>query len=275
MRRPAAAAAGTDQRLLRDADRIAKAMIGVGRNGRPFLDYLLSHAREAGYRDVVLVVGEESTAIRSCYGPLERDNAYHGLRISYAVQTIPAGRSKPLGTADAVLCAMRTRPDWAGTSFTVCNSDNLYSPHVFRVLRECPAPCALIDYDRDALGVAPAKIEQFAVLQTDADRYLVRIIEKPSPAEIAALRDPSGRVGVSMNIFRFSYDLMLQPLTDAPLHPVRQEKEIPSALSLLISRQPRSVLAIPVAEQVPDLTEKGDIAGVQQYLEEHYPGFTF
>ncbi len=274
MRRPAALPPGTDQKLLHDADLLAKAMIGLGREGRPFMDYLLYNAREAGYHDVVLVVGEESDAIRSCYGPLDSGNAYHGLLISYAVQKIPAGRTKPLGTADAVLSAMRARPDWAGRKFTVCNSDNLYSQHVLGMLRECREPCALIDYDRDALGVAPSKIEQFAVLQKDADNYLVRIIEKPSPAEIAALRDPSGRVGVSMNIFRFSYDMMLQVLADTPLHPVRQEKEIPAALSMLIARRPRSVYTIPVAEEVPDLTDKGDIGQVQQYLAKNYPGFT-
>lgn len=275
MRRPAAAPAGTDRQLLLDADRKAKALIGLGRDGRPFMDYLLFNGREAGYRDVVLVVGDDNAAMRSCYGPQDRDNEYHGLRISYAVQKIPPGRTKPLGTADAVLCAMHARPDWAGTRFTVCNSDNLYSQHVLRLLRENHEPCALIDYDRDALGVEASKIEQFAVLQKDAVDYLVRIIEKPSPADIAAAQDSSGRVGVSMNIFRFSYDVILQPLVDAPLHPVRQEKEIPSALSILISRHPQSVSAIPVAEEVPDLTDRGDIARVQKYLQEHYPGFTF
>jgi glucose-1-phosphate adenylyltransferase len=275
MKKPSAVPPGTDEQLLREADRLAKAMIGVGRNGRPFMDYLLFNAREAGYRDVVLVVGEDNAGIRSYYGSMDRDNEYHGLRISYAVQKVPPGRTKPLGTADAVVCAMDARPDWAGTKFTVCNSDNLYSHHVLRMLRESSDTCALIDYDWEALKVDPSKLEQFAVLQKDAGNYLVRIIEKPPPATIAAVRDQSGRVGVSMNIFRFSYDMMLQPLIDAPIHPVRQEKEIPSALTMLIARHPKSVFAIPVEEEVPDLTDKKDIARVQQYLQQHYPGFEF
>ena len=170
---------------------------------------------------------------------------------------------------------MRARPEWAGTRFTVCNSDNLYSQHVLRLLRENHDPCALIDYDRDALGVDASKIEQFSVLRKDAGNYLVAILEKPTPADIAAAQDSSGRVGVSMNIFRFSYGLILQPLIDAPLHPVRQEKEIPTALSILISRHPQSVRVIPVGEKVPDLTDKGDIAHVQEYLGKHYPRFSF
>ncbi|MEW6512142.1 MAG: sugar phosphate nucleotidyltransferase [Bacteroidota bacterium] len=273
MRTPRRTPAGTDARLLREAEEKTKSMIGVGMGGRPFLDYLIYNVREAGYTDVVLVVGEESAAMRAHYGERERGNPYHGVTISYAVQRIPGGRTKPLGTADAVLCAMMSRPDWAETQFTVCNSDNLYSINALRLMRETAAPCALIDYDRDALGFEPSRIEKFAVLQTDSEGYLTGIIEKPSPDEIARLRGPSGRIGVSMNIFRFAYDLMLQPLKETPLHPVRLEKEIPAALMLLIARHPRSVLTIPLAERVPDLTSKEDIAEVQRFLARNYPGF--
>ena len=274
MKRPAPSKDATDRRLLREADLKPKGMIGLGREGRPFLDYLLFNGREAGYRDVVLVVGEDSEDFRSYYGMNDRDNAFAGMKVSYAVQKIPAGRSKPLGTADAVLCAMLARPDWRGTKFTVCNSDNLYSQRVLSMLRESPAECALIDYDLRALGVEPARVSQFAVLQVDAHNRLTNIIEKPSPDQIGALTGPDGRIGVSMNIFRFSYDSIFQPLRDVPPNPVRQEKEIPPALMLLVDQRPGSVVTIPVAEEVPDLTEKADIVRVQHYLKQHYPEFT-
>ena len=264
----------TDEQLLRDADEKAKGMIRLGREGRPFLDYLLFTAREAGYRDIVLVVGEDSGGIRSYYGARDRDNECAGLRVSYAVQKIPEGRTKPLGTADAVLCAMLARPEWKGEMFTVCNSDNLYSIRVLTMLRETAAECALIDYDLHALGVEPQRVTQFAVLQTDEAHRLTSIVEKPSADQIASLAGPRGRIGVSMNIFRFSYDTILQPLRDVPLHPVRQEKEIPPALMLLLAQHPGAILAIPVAEEVPDLTDKQDIARVQTYLHQHFPEFT-
>jgi NDP-sugar pyrophosphorylase family protein len=275
MKKQAAPPPGTDARLLREAREGSKSMIGVGEGGRPFMDYLLFNAREAGYRDVVIVIGEGDSAIRTHYGVRDRDNEFRGLRISYAIQPIPSGRTKPLGTADALLRALLFRPDWAGSRCTVCNSDNLYSREVLARLLACPSPGALMDYDRDALQFDQARIEQFAVLQKDERGYLTRIVEKPSPADFSRARDAHGRVGVSMNIFRFSYDLIIGPLHDVPLHPVRMEKELPSAVAILLERHPGSVLAIPVAEYVPDMTSPGDITQVQEYLASHFPHFMF
>ena len=275
MKKHPAPLAGADERLLREAREKSKSMIGVGEGGRPFMDYLLFNAREAGYRDVVIVIGEGDGAIRAHYGVRDRDNEFRGLRISYAVQPIPAGRTKPLGTADALLRALLFRPEWAGARCTVCNSDNLYSRDVLARLLECASPCALMDYDRDALRFDQARIEQFAVLQKDARGRLTGIVEKPSPADFALARDSHGRIGVSMNIFRFSYDMIIGPLRDVPLHPVRMEKELPAAVAILLERHPGSVLAIPVAEYVPDMTSTADITQVQEYLAGHFPHFTF
>jgi NDP-sugar pyrophosphorylase family protein len=261
-----------DEALLEDASRKPKSMLGVGPGGRPFLDYQLMNALDAGYADVVIVVGEDDGGIRARYGSAMRGNEFHGMEISYAVQRIPAGRTKPLGTADALLCALRVRSDWRGTTFTVCNSDNLYSRNVLNRLIACGHICALIDYDREALGFEPSRIEQFAVLEKDRDGYLTAIIEKPSAEDIRRVRDSSGRVGVSMNIFRFAYDTVLPFLEEVPLHPVRMEKELPVAVARMIEKSPRSVLTIPVSEYVPDLTGRGDIAVVQEYMRTHYPG---
>jgi ADP-glucose pyrophosphorylase len=157
----------------------------------------------------------------------------------------------------------------------VCNSDNLYSQSVLRFLLLSPHPAALIDFDREALQFEQERIEQFAVLQKDAEGYLLKIIEKPSSEEIRRVRDGRGRIGVSMNIFRFSYDVILPVLQDVPLHPVRGEKELPAAVALMIERHPRSVFAIPASESVPDMTSRGDIARVQKYLRDHYPDTLF
>ena len=275
MRKVAPVPDGMDAGLLREAGEKSKSMLGVGPLGRPFLDYLIYNAREAGYADIVIVVGENDGGIRARYGSAARDNEYHGVRISYAVQTVPEGRTKPLGTADALLCALRVRTDWRGTKFTVCNSDNLYSRGVLKLLLDTTHSGALIDYDRDALRFEQSKIEQFAVLEKDSDGYLSGIIEKPSPGDIRRLRDASGRVGVSMNIFRFSYDTILEFLEEVPLHPVRQEKELPSAVDLMLRRNPHSLFAIPASEYVPDLTERGDIALVQEYLRDNYSADPF
>ena len=64
-----------ESRLEQDAARKPKAMIGVGERQRPLMDFLLFNAREAGYRDIVIVIGEGDSSVRRHYGPLDRGNA--------------------------------------------------------------------------------------------------------------------------------------------------------------------------------------------------------
>src|SRR5258708_15375713 len=119
-----------DADLKKDAETKSKAMIGVGEGKRPFLDYLLRNIFRAGYDDAVIVVNDRDTMIREYYltsGATGKKKWFEGLKISFAVQTIPPQRNKPLGTADALLEALLSKPEWKGKNFTVCNSDNLYS----------------------------------------------------------------------------------------------------------------------------------------------------
>jgi glucose-1-phosphate adenylyltransferase len=274
-RMKSSAAEGLEPDLARDAGTRPKSMIRLGRGGRPFLDYLLFHAREAGYRDVLIVVGERDSSVREAYGAKERDNVFGGLLISYAVQPVPAGREKPLGTADALMHGLRARPDWRGRSVTVCNSDNLYSREVLRRLRELPSGCGMIDYQRDALGLPPERVARFAVTVKDDAGRLADIVEQPSPADLVRAAGQGGRVGVSMNIWRFPYDWILPCLEEVSVHPERKERELPGAVSLLLRRRPGCMDALPAAEHVPDLTDRTDIQRVRRYLERQYPGFSF
>lgn len=257
-----------DPRLLRDAREKSKAMIGVGAGSRPFLDYLLRNVEDAGYRDVVIVTGEGDSSIRGYYRERGAAAGYPGLAISYSVQTVPAGRTKPLGTADALLTALRSKPGWSGGKFTVCNSDNIYSKRALELLLADDHQNALIDYRRDVLRFPPERTGQFAVIRKDADGYLMDLKEKPSPEDIAGAADGDGRVGVSMNIFRLSYDMVLPFLESVPLHPDRDEKELPVAVHLMAAVHPRAVYTIPLSEHVPDLTQLSDVADVRSFLED-------
>lgn len=261
--------------LLRDeAQTKSKAMIGIGSQARPFLDYILYNIQAAGYTEVVIVVGEHDPSIREYYETRNGVHQFNRLSISYATQRIPEGRKKPLGTADALLEALRIKPAWRGQSFTVCNSDNLYSINVLRQLLECEKASAMIDYDRSALGFSEERIAAFAVIKKDTDGFLCDIIEKPGIGEIKQVTDAGGRIGVSMNIFKLSYDMIIPILQTIPLHPVRQEKELPLAVRIMIKQHPQSMITIPCAEHVIDLTSQSDIPEVQQYLKNHFPDFS-
>jgi glucose-1-phosphate adenylyltransferase len=259
-----------DPELVKQAEERTKGMISVGEGGRPFLDYLLSNMKQAGIDDVVIIVGEKDEVLRGYYGLKDRDNPFHGLRISYAIQRIPEGRKKPLGTSDALMQALLVRPDWKGGDFIVCNSDNLYSVRVFTMLLDCDAPNSLIDYDRSGLEFAETRIAQFGITKKDKDGYLLEIVEKPPLEELERLRSADGSLRVSMNIFRLNYDMIFNPLRDCPESPVRHEKELVTAVTAMVKLHPRTLKALPLKEHVPDLTYKDDIAVTSEYLRKHY-----
>ena len=54
------------------------------------------------------------------------------------------------------------------------------------------------------------------------------------------------------------------------MNPVRQEKELVSAVTAMAQASPRAMKALPLKEHVPDLTYKEDIVRVQKYLEKHF-----
>ncbi len=265
--------ADLDPQLNTEADTKSKSMIGLGAEGRPFLDYLLFSAWKGGHRDVAIVVSERNESIRAHFADPERTARLTGLRISFAIQPIPSGRTKPLGTADALMRGLHARRDWKGQHVTVCNSDNLYSPQAFMMVLEQPSGCAMVDYDRDALKFPRSRVEAFAVIVKDDQGHVLDIIEKPGPEDVKRATDKSGRVGVSMNLWRFPYDRILPCLEGVPLHPVRQEKELPAAVMMMLKRWPGSLMTLPIAEHVPDLTDRGDIAIVKEYLNREFGEF--
>jgi glucose-1-phosphate adenylyltransferase len=264
-----------DPLLLQQAAMGAKSMLSVGPGSRPFMDYILLSVSRAGYRDVAVVVAAHDDSIRSRYAGNAPGRLFPDLRLTFVEQPVPAGRTKPLGTADALQRALSAMDRWKSGKCTVCNSDNLYSSHALRLLREDTHAAAMIDYDRTALHFPPERFAQFSVIRKDRDGYLSEITEKPSPGEIAAATGPDGRIGVSMNLFRFTCATILPILGTVPLHPVRNERELPIAVNHLVSENPRAMFTIPLSEHVIDLTSPSDIPAVQAYLEREYPAGSF
>ena len=270
MKRSSAQTSLLDAALQSEAKKKSKAMMSVGINNKPFLDYLLYNISAAGYCNVVIVVGERDQTIREYYEMQGGAKQFDLLTLHYAIQQIPLGRDKPLGTADALLQALKLMPAWKGQAFTVCNSDNLYSVKALQMLLNDSHGNALIDYDRSALRYAQDRITQFAVILKDTEGFLQDIVEKPSVEEILCTADATGRIGVSMNIFRLSYDDVYPFLERVPLHPTRQEKELPNAVRMMVAQHPRSVFTIPLSEHVIDLTSQADISLVQEYLRREF-----
>ncbi len=247
----------------------SKALIGLGKSNRPILDYLLLNAEKAGYRNVYLVIGEKGTQFKEYYSNSEK-NTFIKFQISFATQFIPAGRTKPLGTADALLQALEQFPHLQDETFTVCNSDNLYSVNAFLALQKNNDANAFISYDRDGLLFSMNRISRFALVLLDSENFLKKIVEKPSEENIEQYKDVKGKFRVSMNIFKLDGNDIYPFLKYCPTHLERNEKELPTAILNMCRVLPKSMRGIPFYEHVPDLTSKEDIVIVKKYIEDNF-----
>jgi glucose-1-phosphate adenylyltransferase len=250
--------------------KVSKALMGMDKDGRPLLDYLLYSAEKAGYKNVYLVIGEHAETFQKYYGNKVKNNVFRGLHISYAIQHIPKNRTKPPGTADALFQALEQYPNLKHETFTVCNSDNLYSVEAFLALKNSKDRNAFIAYDREGLNFTTERISKFALVLLNKENYVMDIVEKPALENVSQFKDSEGKLRVSMNIFKLSGSEIYPFLKRCPIHPERKEKELPTAILNLCHSVPKAMRGIPFTEHVPDLTSKEDIAVMKSYIETHY-----
>ncbi|WP_438425101.1 sugar phosphate nucleotidyltransferase [Aquimarina macrocephali] len=261
---------GLSDEEIEQANKRSKGLIGIDPNGRPLMDYLLYNAKRAGYKKVYIIISEQGELFKEFYGNSDKDNDFHGLSISFAIQYIPKGRVKPFGTADALFQAVEQYPELNRSYYTVCNSDNLYSSDALYALRITSSKNAFISYNRDAMEFPSERISRFALAKLDEVNHLLDIIEKPSQEEVNSYKDKEGKLRVSMNAFKFDGSTIYPYLKNCPVHPERNEKELPTVLLNMLKEHPNAAIGIPFSEHVPDLTAKEDIVVVKEYLSKHY-----
>jgi glucose-1-phosphate adenylyltransferase len=242
-----------------------KGLIILEGQTRPVLDYLIKNAVTAGFNIIVLVTGQDQQAFLEFYDDALYNKNNLGAAIVLAKQIIPAHRSKPWGTADALLQAMNQVVDLQTAQFAVCNCDNLYSQNALSLLQDEATPNALIAYDRVGLEFKASRIATFAAMHLDANNCVLDIVEKPKEETLESYRDNSGSLRVSMNLFKFNGTDIYPTLLNCPENALRGEKELPTALLNMI-KSGTTVKGIPLKEHVPDLTSKEDIGVFKKYL---------
>ena len=256
------ASADVPEWVLEEAASRPKAMIRIGRDRKPLLQHLVERAKEEGLWDICIVVGEHDEITRPHFDALRLD----GIDLSFVVQTIPAGRTKPAGTAQAVQLALEAHPDWDGASVTVANGDNLPPIGMFQAMLAYRA--CLPAFDRDHLGLPADRVQAFAVISRNDQGGLARIDEKPDEATIQSAIWLDGTVRVSMNYFRVPYCDLLEAVRTVPDHPMRKEKELPVALSNWSEGHPGDLQVLPMAGAFLDLTHPQDIVKASERLDQ-------
>jgi glucose-1-phosphate thymidylyltransferase len=243
---PGAALTADQQRA---ADAGVKAMMPIA--GRPFLDYVLSAAADAGLTRIAIVSAPDHRDLRHYYQVVAPPTR---VAVDFVVQR------EPRGTADAVLAAEH----WAdGDAFLVLNGDNLYPAAALAAVHRLDQP-GLPGFEAADLvrtGNIPAdRVRAFALIEQDDQGWLTRIIEKPSREEVERL---GPAVRVSMNCWRF--DSRIFQACRAVTPSARGELELPAAVGLAVERGVRFQV-VPAAGPVLDLSQRGDAADVARRL---------
>jgi glucose-1-phosphate thymidylyltransferase len=234
----------------RAADAGHKAMMPIA--GRPFLDFVLSAAADAGLDRIAIVVAPDHRALRHYYDVASPPSR---IRVDFVVQ------AEPRGTADAVLAAQQ----WIGDdAFLVMNGDNLYPVRDLSALSGLGEP-GLLGFDPEDLvrsGNVPAdRVRAFALVEQDAEGHLTRIVEKPSSEDVTRL-GPAARV--SMNCWRFDSRIFEACRTVAPSS--RGELELPAAVALALNEGGVRFRVLSATGPVLDLSRRADAADLSHRL---------
>lgn len=110
-----------------------KQVEGFGPSGETIMDYSIFDAMRAGFGKVVFIIREEfAENFKTIFEPklkgrIETAYVYQDLGSYLDGHSIPEGRTKPWGTAHAVLCAK----DVVKEPFAVINADDFYGKNAF------------------------------------------------------------------------------------------------------------------------------------------------
>ncbi|MAS97954.1 MAG: nucleotidyltransferase [Kiritimatiellaceae bacterium] len=160
-----------------------KQMDSLGPNGEMLIEYALFDAARAGFTKVVFVIRRD---FEEAFKEKISDLIPSTLRTYYAYQeldalppgfTVPDGREKPWGTAQAVL----TAKPFISEPFAVQNADDFYGAEAYQTL--CTALQSLKDNESCMIGyrlrntLSPHGHVSRGICQTNEESYLAHITE--------------------------------------------------------------------------------------------------
>lgn len=245
-----------------------KSLLPLGNRQHPLLYYSLRNAQQAKVSSVYLITGEATEGFDLFLAKYAQQPVVASLTIECIPQRIPSGRTKPLGTADAIRQALEQKRELMNRSFIVINGDNLYSANALNALYALPEKQqALIGYHREALRYPVERLRQFSLLEFTTQNNLKRIVEKPTAEVVARLEKSQANILVSMNVFKFFGASIYPHVKNCPLDRQRNEKELPQAVQLHIEQKAGSFTVLPFSEHVPDLTSLADLDTLNQFIE--------
>lgn len=265
-----------------------KQVEGFGPSGETIMEYSIYDAIRAGFKKVVFIIREEfvedfkSKFESKLKGKIEIDYVFQDLRAHLGGRQVPADRTKPWGTAHAVLCAK----DAVKEPFAVINADDFYGSDAFQKAYDFLTSAAndktysIIGYELLKTLSDNGTVNR-GVCQVDANNNLTAIAERlniaekdgkilcddnQQPHELA--RDSK----VSMNFWCFDTSIfnysekLFSDFLDKEINTPKSEFFIPIVADKFINDKVGVIKVIPTSAQWFGVTYKEDAPEVKASL---------
>lgn len=264
-----------------------KQIQSFGPSGETIMDYSIYDAIRAGFGKVVFIIREEfSENFKAIFEPklkgrVATDYVYQSLESFMNGKTVPAERTKPWGTAHAVLCCKGK----VNEPFAVINADDYYGRDAFvKAYDFLTTKCndttyCIIGYELKNTLSDNGSVSR-GVCEVNADYNLTDINERTS-----IFRDANGKITyedatgkhevsedsvVSMNYFCFApsfIDVCEEQFTefvDKHVNEPKAEFFIPTATKYFVQSGKGVIKVIPTSAKWFGVTYKEDAPGVQE-----------
>ena len=263
-----------------------KQTASFGPSGETIMDYSIYDAISAGFEKVVFIIREDfADNFKAIFEPklagkIKTDYVYQHLNAFIGDRTIPADRTKPWGTAHAVLCCKGK----VNEPFAVINADDYYGADAFVkaydfLLNQCNEKTyCIIGYELKKTLSDFGSVSR-GVCEVDADNNLTDINERTkiyrNDLGVINYEDESGlnelneNSLVSMNYLCFApgfinvCEKFFGEFLDNNMQNLKSEFFIPSVTGQFIKAGLGNVRVVPTSAQWFGVTYKEDAPHVQ------------
>lgn len=260
----------------------------VGPAGQLIIDYSIYDARRAGFEKVIFIIRKENEAdFRAAIG----DRLSHLMEVGYAFQaledlpapyTVPAGRTKPFGTGQAVLSARSLIEG----PFAVINSDDYYGPQAFQAVYDhlsthtdgARYQYCMVGYqlqntvtENGSVSRGVCQVGPDGMLQSVTER--TRIVQRDGLIQYAdgdSWVTLPGSTTVSMGLWGLGASFLAEAearfsrflAEELPQNPLKCEYFLPSVISQLIAEDKAQLKVLHSADKWYGVTYREDKPGV-------------
>lgn len=267
-----------------------KQVQGFGPSGETIMEYSIYDAIQAGFGKVVFIIREEFHELfeenfgKKLAGKIKVDYVFQALTSFTEDRNVPAERTKPWGTAHAVLCCKGK----VNEPFAVINADDFYGKdgfvkaYNFLVQQASGNNYAIIGYELKKTLSDNGSVSR-GVCNVDVNGNLVDINERTkiyrNEQNVITYEDENGLhevsedASVSMNFFAFHENFIHQcesyfgEFLDAEINNLKGEFFIPLVVDKVVKSGAGKVQVIPTSAQWFGVTYKEDAPSVQASID--------